>query len=345
MTARRTTGAQLAQLKAVLTGRRRMAIVLQDNPDPDALASAAALMYLVQHLADLRCEIVHSGTVGRAENRALVQYLDLALHQAEQVQWDRFDLLAMVDTQPQMGNNCLPRDLTPHIVIDHHPCKKATYKVPFRDVRNPYGATSTMLYEYLQKAGLPVEPTLATALFFGIRSDTQDLGRDCIGADIEAGQALFMLADKRALSDIQRGHVQRSYFRLLTQALVNTRVYRDAAVSNLGLLDNADMIAEIADLLLRDDRITAVLCYGFCDNKLRLSIRTRGRGRRADQLAKRVASHLGTGGGHPNYAGAQIVLKGPGTLEEITLEKTVCQRFLKALGVDQCKRESLLGYG
>ncbi len=33
---------KLSGLKAVLQGKRRLLIVLQDSPDPDALASAAA---------------------------------------------------------------------------------------------------------------------------------------------------------------------------------------------------------------------------------------------------------------------------------------------------------------
>jgi nanoRNase/pAp phosphatase (c-di-AMP/oligoRNAs hydrolase) len=326
------TRKKLSGLKAVLKGKRRLLIVLQDSPDPDALASAAALKVLVHHLVGIPGSITHRGKIGRGENRALAQYLRLNMHQCDHIEFDRFDLIAMVDTQPYTGNNGLPEHVVPDIVIDHHPCKRTTYRAPFHDVRGRYGAASTILYEYLQAAGVVPFAPLATALFYGIRSDTQDLGRDCIEADIRAGQDLFILANKRALSDIQRGHVQRSYYQLLARALANTQVYEDAAVSSLGDLGHADMISEVADLLLRDDVISAVMCFGFCDNQLCISIRTRDPERRSDHLIHRVVSRLGTGGGHPNYAGGQVPVKNPERRE--ALQTQVTRRFLKALKLD-----------
>ncbi|MCF7974714.1 MAG: bifunctional oligoribonuclease/PAP phosphatase NrnA [Phycisphaerae bacterium] len=331
---------KLAALKAVVEGKRRLLIVLQDTPDPDALASAAALKTLIRELTNIPGSITHRGEIGRAENRALVQYLRLNMRQCDCIEFDRFDLIAMVDTQPYTGNNGLPEHVLPDIVIDHHPCKRSTYRVPFHDVRGRYGATSSILYEYLNAAGIVPSVPLATALFYGIRSDTQDLGRDCIEADIRAGQDLFVLANKRALSEIQRGHVRRSYYHLLARALANTQVYGDAAVSNLGGLNHADMIAEAADLLLRDDNISAVMCYGVCENRLCISLRTRDPERRSDHLIHRIVSRLGTGGGHPNYAGGQIPLKTPEKRQ--ALEATVTRRFLKALKLDTRLSESLL---
>lgn len=342
-TKNRTIKKKLSALKAVLKDKRRLLIVLQDSPDPDALASAAALKTLVHNLAGIPGAITHRGEIGRGENRALAQYLRLNMHQCDHIEFDRFDLIAMVDTQPYTGNNGLPEDVLPDVVIDHHPCKRSTYRVPFHDVRGRYGAASTILYEYLQAAGIVPQPPLATALFYGIRSDTQDLGRDCIEADIRAGQALFILANKRALSVIQRGHVRRSYYHLLARALANTQVYGDAAVSNLGNLDHADMISEVADLLLRDDNISAVMCFGLCEGQLRISIRTRDPERRSDQLIHRIVSRLGTGGGHPNYAGGQIPVPSPE--KSATREAQITRRFLKALKLESSKGESLIKNG
>jgi nanoRNase/pAp phosphatase (c-di-AMP/oligoRNAs hydrolase) len=342
-TKNKTRPKKLSGLKAVLKGKRRLLIVLQDSPDPDALASAAALKALVHHLVKIPGSITHRGEIGRGENRALAQYLRLNMHQCDHIEFDRFDLIAMVDTQPYTGNNGLPEDVLPHIVIDHHPCKRSTYRVPFHDVRGRYGAASTILYEYLQAAGIVPLPPLATALFYGIRSDTQDLGRDCIEADIRAGQALYILANKRALSEIQRGHVRRSYYHLLARALANTQVFKDAAVSNLGDLNHADMISEVADLLLRDDDISAVMCFGLCDGQLCISIRTRDPERRSDQLINRIVSRLGTGGGHPNYAGGQIPVPNPEKRE--AREAQVTRRFLKALKLESISGVSLIHNG
>ncbi|UCG55738.1 MAG: DHH family phosphoesterase [Phycisphaerales bacterium] len=331
--ARTKTSGKIERLKAVLVDKHRMLIVLQDHPDPDALASATALRELVRELAEIPCSMTHRGTVGRAENRALVQYLDLNLHQCDRIEFDKFDLVGMVDTQPGTGNNCLPPEVTPHIVIDHHPCKRLTRSADFHDIRSRCGATSTILLEYLRSAGITPDVRLATALLYGIRSDTQDLGREATRADIEATGSLFPLANPRMLSDIQRGLVPRSYYRVLVQGLLNARVYRDATISGFADIDNADMIGEVADLLLRDEGISTVMCYGFCQGRLVISIRLSDSGRKAGTIAKHVVSRRGTGGGHDTYAGGQIILKENTPLERTILEEVVRRRFLKALGL------------
>lgn len=300
------TPKKLKQLKQVLTHSATMLIVLQDNPDPDALASAVALRKLVNTLKSIQCSMTSGGVIARAENRALGKYLGLNLRPSEQVDFGSFDLIAMVDTQPKTGNNCLPDNMEPDIVIDHHPCRKDTRLCRFTDIRCHYGATSTILTEYLWKAGIEPEIQIATALLYGIRSDTQDLGRDTTSADIDALMKLYPLANKRMLSQIQRGLVRREYFRFLSQAIDNARVFGQTVISNLGMVDNPDIIGEMADLLLRDEQIEWCMCYGICDGQIRLSIRTDAETPPASKVIRQIVVRRGTGGGHESYAGGQI---------------------------------------
>ena len=233
---------KIEQLNAILNGHKTMLIVMQDNPDPDSIAAAVALRKLANTLADVQCSIAHCGTVGRGENRALVKYLGLNLRDLAQIDLTGFDLVAMVDTQPGTGNNSLPDPVEPDIVIDHHPCRKTTRRCRFTDIRSSYGATVTILYEYFKAAGIKIDTPLATAMLYAIRSDTQDLGRDAARADTQALTELFMTANKRMLSEIQRGKVQRGYFQMLSDALKQAKVYGNAIVTNLGCIDNPDMI-------------------------------------------------------------------------------------------------------
>ncbi|MHC5213394.1 MAG: DHH family phosphoesterase, partial [Planctomycetota bacterium] len=99
------TQTKLKQLMMVLENHKTMLIVMQDNPDPDAIASAVALRRLANTLANIQCSIAHGGTVGRAENRAMVKYLNLNLRPLDQIDMTQFELFAMVDTQPGTGNN------------------------------------------------------------------------------------------------------------------------------------------------------------------------------------------------------------------------------------------------
>ena len=68
---------RLKRLSAVLEGARSMLIIVQNTPDPDAIAAAAALRELANERHEIACSIGHSGAVWRAENLALLRYLGL----------------------------------------------------------------------------------------------------------------------------------------------------------------------------------------------------------------------------------------------------------------------------
>ena len=338
------TRSRLGKLKQLLQNKKNLLIAMQDNPDPDSIASAVALRQLTHILGKVSCSIAHGGTLGRAENRALVRYLNLNLRDITQIQWPDFDLIGLVDTQPDTGNNSLPGDVTPQIVIDHHPYRQSTRRAEIVDVRRGYGATATILFEYLQEAKIVPEIHLATAIIYAIRSDTQDLGMEASHADIQAIQTLHPLADLRMLSEIQRGRVQRDYFPILARALQSACVYGTCIISSLGDIEIPDMVGEVADLLLRDDRALWTLCYGFCKGKMLLSIRTSQMEEQAGRVMQCLVARRGTGGGHASLAGGQIPLRRGTSLERSKLEETVQRRFRQVLHMEQCTAERLVGH-
>jgi len=336
------TRARVEKLTALLEGKKHLLIVMQDNPDPDAIASAVALRELAHKLSKVICSIAHSGTVGRAENRALVRYLGLNLRFFEDIDLKQFDLIGLVDTQPRTGNNPLPEGAAADIVIDHHPYRRATSKAKLIDIRSGYGATATILYEYLREAKITPDITLATAIIYAIRSDTQDLGLEASKADIEAIRELYPLANKRMLSQIQRGQVQREYFQILAAGLHNARIYGNCLITGLGDIVIPDMIGEMADLMLRDDEVKWVMCYGYYDQKLLISLRTSETGKRADKIVHQIVARRGTGGGHDTIAGGRIDLKKGTKTEKEKLEKAIREKFLNILGVEGNGGEHLI---
>lgn len=336
------TQARFKKLKEIMKSRTRLLIVMQDNPDPDSIAAAVALRRLANNLGGIQCTITHGGSVGRAENRALVSYLNLNLRQSTEIDFARFDFIAMVDAQPGTGNSSLPEDVIPNIVIDHHSIRTITRKVPFIDIRVDYGATATIMLEYLIQAGINPDVPLATALLYAIRSDTQFLERQASRADIDAVAFLFPLANLRMAGEIQRGRVPRSYFQMLDVALRNACVYKQSIVTGLGQIDNPDMIAEVADLLLREDVTCWSMCTGFSQGKFYISIRTSAEDARADKVIHKIVSGKGTGGGHRTYAGGQIPLKKNTEFEFRSLKKLVIRRFLRAIGDDNQQYEKLI---
>lgn len=335
------TKRNLHKLFEIFNDSTRLLIVMQDNPDPDAIAAGYALRKLANSTANLRCSFAHGGTIGRGENRALVNYLNLNLRSCLKIEFEKFSTIAMVDTQPGTGNNSMPEDVVADIVIDHHPLKKLTRSARFFDIRSGYGATSTIMLEYLKAADITCDVPLATALLYAIRSDTQDLGREACAADIQAVTELFPLANKQKLGDIERGSVPREYFHILGRAIQNAAVYNNAIVAHLSDVNNPDMVAEVADLFLREEKTDWTMCTGFFEGKMHISVRSCDEKNRADMVIKHVVGRKGTAGGHLTYAGGQIPLEKINDKTRRKLEKTAQERFLKAIGLNSVDGISL----
>ncbi len=317
---------------------------MQNNPDPDAIAAAAGLREIANERLGIACSLAHGGIVGRAENEALLRYLGLNLRRLEEVELERFDRLAVVDAQPGAGNLALPPGVRVDVVIDHHPIRRETRSARYTDIRSRYGATSTILYEYLRAARIEIPTRLATALVYGIRSDTQDLGRESTRADVEAFLELYPRANARALGRIVAAPLPRAYFSNLRRALDRATVAAHTVVSDLGELSSPEMIAEAADLLLRVEGVTWSLAFGRVDAWLHLSIRTSDREGSAGRVAHRLAGRRGFGGGHQALAAVQIPLReeevggGPG-YERLT--RRLVRRFRRAAGAAAADPEPL----
>jgi nanoRNase/pAp phosphatase (c-di-AMP/oligoRNAs hydrolase) len=330
MSKRSQTRSKLKKLKSLWARGESLLIVMQNNPDPDAIAAACALRELAIATAGLNCRFAYGGTIGRAENRELAHYLGFAFYPFDQIKHQKSDLIALVDTQPASGNNPLPEGVQPDIIIDHHPATQASRGVAFTDIREHYGSTSTILWEYLREAKITPEMPIATALLYGIRSDTQDLGREATQVDIDAIESLYPLANKRMLGQIQRGRVPSDYYQVLSTALTNTKQYSHCMICGIGDIGNPDMIGEVADLLLRHEEIDWAMCYGFCNGQILISFRTQDSNLEAGDIARKVVDKIGTGGGHASMAGGQIPLLGA---KHSRLEGLIRRRFLSALRI------------
>jgi nanoRNase/pAp phosphatase (c-di-AMP/oligoRNAs hydrolase) len=301
---------RVEKLRLTFKGYQRALVLTHDNPDPDALASAFALTTVLTHLAGIECEVGYAGIIGRAENRAMLRELKLAPVRIQADTLERFDAIALVDTQPGFGNNSLPDERLPIAVIDHHPRRRNLDDLAFVDVRDGYGTTASIVYEYAQVGGIPLPTNILTALFYAIKSETQELGREAGYADQEAYLSLLPRADKLSVSRIQRAPVPRNYFRAFQVAIENARLQGRTVITDLKVVDNPDLVAEIADFLLRLESADWAVCMGLYNDSLVMSLRTAEEDAHAGQVIRRVVAGLGRAGGHGTMAGGRIPLDG-----------------------------------
>lgn len=324
---------KLDGLLSTVEGAERVVVLTHDNPDPDALASAAALATLLTERAGIRPVVAFGGIVGRVENRALLQVLELDYRGPETIDDSAGTLIALVDTQPRAGNNSLPPGRIASIVIDHHPPRPETAASGFTDIRTDYGATCSILVEYLQAAGLEPERRLATALFYAIQTETMDLGRETSEADVAASLYLYPRSDPEAIARIRHARVPASHFRSVHRAIDAAVRYGTVIAAPLERLGYPDMVAEVADLFMQMNGVDWAIAIGRHRDHILLSIRTMDTSAHAGQLIREAIGDRGSAGGHGMLAGGRINVRGLADEEVLALRDEVLGDLLEALGV------------
>jgi nanoRNase/pAp phosphatase (c-di-AMP/oligoRNAs hydrolase) len=261
----------------------------------------------------------------------MVTVLGIRLSHLRHLNWNHYRHFALVDTQPRTGNNQLPEELTPDLVFDHHPLRRATLQSPFVDLRPEYGATATILAEYLMAAEVEISKRDATAFVYAIRTETQDFGRQYVQADKEVYDGLHSSADLRALARIQSPPLPESYYRTLHEALEHVESVETLVVSHVGEVAQPDIVPEIADLLLRLRGKTWSFSTGVFEDRLYLSIRTTNPRADAGRLMRRLLGKRGKGGGHGMMAGGWIQLPKNGGGSYQRLQASLTSRLAKYL--------------
>lgn len=336
--------ARLDDLARSLEGIQQLLILPHNDPDPDAIASALALRTLlespwpvlgnVRRAARIETTIAYRGIIGRAENKALVRYLGRPLRRLVAADLRPTEegppAVALIDTQPGTGNNALPPDLPATLVFDHHPLQPASAAARFAEVRPEVGATSSILAGYLLAAGIEPDPPLATALYYGIKSDTLGLMRETGPEDIAVYNHLQPLIDVEALAEIENAQVPPDYFRRLDAALHAARVYDGLVLCYVGAMRRPDLAAELADLLLRLQGARWAVCTGVYKDELVISVRARNPTGGAGQLVQSIVGEAGTAGGHGTMAAGHLRLGGRDPEE---LSRELGELILSTLGI------------
>jgi nanoRNase/pAp phosphatase (c-di-AMP/oligoRNAs hydrolase) len=310
----------------------RWLVLTHDNPDPDALAAATLLALVLRRVGGHRVTAAYGGIVGRAENQEMMRGLHLRFSHVRHLNFKHYPRVALVDTQPRTGNNQLPEDRVPDVVIDHHPARATSALSPFTDIRPAYGATATILGEYLLASGIEPTHAAATALIYAIRSETQDFSREFTGPDKAVYDAYFPHASHRLLARIQNPRLPLGYFANLQEALSQLSGTDSLILCHLGDVDQPDIVPEIADLLLRMEGKTWSLCTGFYADRLYLSIRTTNPRAEAGSVMSRLLRRRGKGGGHGRTAGGWIPAARLSTSERSRLQEGLAARLARELG-------------
>ncbi len=330
------------RLLAVLEPYDRVVAVSHVNPDPDSLASMLGIRELVEKCLPGKPVILTvDGMIARAENRAMVELIPIPLTPIRSVAIDRKTAVVMVDTQPHTGRRS-NESAKPQVVVDHHETGGDLEGVEFQDIRTHMGASSTIVTGYLLEQKVVVSPQLATALLYGIESETTGYPREACSLDDGALVWLFPRADKELLARIRNPKLPQSHFATFQRALTNAFVYRDLIVAWCGEVSQPDIVAEVADFFVRFDQVNWVLSAGLFEGGLKLSLRSNDLGGEAGEILREVVGDLGNAGGHDKRAGGLVMLAEP---SEVAAERALTEirrRLLTRLDVDEEQGRRLL---
>jgi len=323
---------RLDLLQGALDGAPRVWVLVHDSPDPDAMAGGWCARGIIGERFGLECEVVYGGVIGRPENRAMVELLEIPLWHIESISPEPEDRFVTVDTQPGFGNNALPKGATVAAVIDHHPPSEPV-SAPLVDVRPDYGAVGTMLAEYAVAAGLPLTGPLSTALAYAILTETSDLGREVSEADLKLYTQLLPRVDHKLLGRLRHPRMERDFYATLHRGLLQARLHRDVVACHLGAVGNVDEVARLADILNALAGSRWVLCTGVYAGVMILSLRTSDQQCNAGRVLERAVGHRGGAGGHGMVAGGQVPM--PDEKDRDALEQKLTGSVLAELGYDK----------
>ena len=293
---------KVERIRSLFTEGRKIHILLQHDPDPDAIGSALALRELLGRNR-ATTPIVTFGEITRPENLTMIRLLDI---QVDRITYDDLHKdgarLALVDVQPPYFDPPLGRV---DLVVDHHP-KRTAFKARFADLRTAYGATSTIFTEYLRAAGMEPSQRLATALVYGIKTDTLFLERGSNLADLSAFNFLYPLANKAMITRIERPALPREDLEAMGRALSRLQVDNSVAVIHLGEINREDVIPQMAEFCLQIEGVDWGVVSGLVHNRVVISVRNVGYVKSAGEIMKKLYDDIGSAGGHRAMAKAVV---------------------------------------
>ncbi len=258
-----------------------LVILISGHPDPDAIGSAMAHQRICEVLG-VPATIAHVLPLSHRENRALVKLLHVEMLQvSSRDDLSRFKYLSLVDTHTHEPTVELPADLRLLSIVDHHRSSRPV-TAPFVEMRPDLGATCTLYTGYLQHGIAPLsserreDSRIATALVFGIQTDTDDFSL-ATPTDFQAAAYAKAFCDVDLLARVGRRTIAAGAMEILGQALSNLTVIRDFAIGAVGFVPTTDRdsIATTADFLLRREDIDTVIVYGIVEDRIDGSLRTR----------------------------------------------------------------------
>jgi nanoRNase/pAp phosphatase (c-di-AMP/oligoRNAs hydrolase) len=278
-------------------------VLIVINADPDAIASAMAVKRLLWRKTG-SVSIANINAVKRSDNIIMIQRLGINLTPFEDINLGDFSRFVIVDSQP--SHHELLQRFDADVIIDHHPISGAT--AAFVDIRPHYGATASIMTEYLRAARIKPSAKLAAGLFYAIKTDTCNFERQAQIEDVRAFQFLFRHANMHLVRKIESAEIRFDFLKYYKKALDSLRMRKGRIFVHLGSVINPDVCVMLADFLLKVSNVNWTVISGIYQQKMVVIMRNDGLRKNAGKTAQAIFGSMGSAGGHKSVARAEIAL-------------------------------------
>jgi nanoRNase/pAp phosphatase (c-di-AMP/oligoRNAs hydrolase) len=291
----------LGQAYAAYSGLRKAAAVIRGRGaniftqwigDPDALGSAVVLKAILTSLGAKEVRIL-TGALGHPQTRNLAERCHIRLQDPNA---DRLPkgLHCMVDTSPPLGMTNTGRvdPITDYFfVADHHAdrddveanCRdRGVKRVRLAFVGLPVGSTSSFLAVMAGAFGVldKMTPEEKTAAALGIYTDTSALLHGATPLDFRMFELLTHDEEARDILDELRDYrVPPEWYMYRSAAFENMEMRGTIRIAPVGYVreDHRDVIAEIANDLLRIDNTSIGIAVAVTERGTEVSVRADSR--------------------------------------------------------------------
>lgn len=291
---------RLSELVDLLKGRR-VFIQTHNFPDPDAIASAFGLQVLLENF-NIKTIICHHGSVERTATANMMVEFGIEMTTDEELKdMTPEDYIVIVDSQKGNANI---RDLIGDEIacIDHHPvfCEVDDYK--YKDIRI-VGSCSTIIADYYRQYDIDMPESVATALMYGLKSDTRDFKRGVTPLDIEIYAYLYPRSNAQQIRFFQASEIHYDELNAFADSMRKIEIFDGVAFAFLNFNCADAFIATVSDFILDIDAVNFAIVYTRRGNGFKFSVRSEFDDLDAGQIVSEALAGLGTGGGHRSMAG------------------------------------------
>lgn len=296
-------------------------------PDPDAIASAFGMQQFLKKYG-IETSLCYCGKIDKMSTKKMLTEFGINIKPYEEITDMREeDYIVTIDGQKNNSNfTDLPGDEV--ACIDHHPIF-AEYEYKYSDIRI-VGSCSTLVTEYYVKSGTVMDKNVASALMYGLRTDTASLTRGVTDLDIEMFSYLYKYADNDKITKFYINNMEMSDLKAYGAAIENISVINGIAFAHIPFDCNDALIAMISDFMLSLNEVDACIVYANRDGGYKMSVRSQNDNIHAGRITARALKGIGDGGGHAAMAGGIIYSNNPDYVKE-NIEIEIKDRFISIM--------------